>query len=107
MPVEIPEFEPHGWLRTGHLQTVVGPFLRRKFALPPAEERLFRGGEETRLKGMCHWQPGKRLDASVLGIVHRLGGVWHSKYGVGIVGQAYQRGFRAVTVNQRKCWGHE
>ena len=87
MPAEIPEFEPHAWLRTGHLQTMAGPFLRRKFALPPAEERLFRVDDETQLKGMCHWQPGKRLDAPVIVIVHGLEGSCDSKYAIGDRGQ--------------------
>jgi predicted alpha/beta-fold hydrolase len=107
MPAEIPEFEPHAWLRTGHLQTMVGPFLRRKFVLPPSEERLFRVDDETQLKGMCHWQPGKRLDAPVIVIVHGLEGSCDSKYAIGIADKAYQRGFHAVRMNQRNCGGTE
>jgi len=107
MPDEIPEFEPHAWLRTGHLQTMAGLFLRRKFALPPAEERLFRVDDETQLKGMCHWQPGKRLDAPVIVVVHGLEGSCDSKYAIGIADKAYQRGFHAVRMNQRNCGGTE
>jgi len=50
------DFEPHGWLRNGHLQTIAGTFVRRTFAVPPGEERLFRVDAETQLKAYCHWQ---------------------------------------------------
>jgi len=60
---EFKPFEPHGWLRNGHLQTIAGSFLRRKFALPAGEERLFRVDPETQLKGICHWQ-GRSAGAS-------------------------------------------
>jgi uncharacterized protein len=107
MAAEIREFEPHPWLTTGHLQTMAGPFLRRKFALPPAEERLFRVDDETQLKGMCHWQPGKRPNAPVILIVHGLEGSCDSKYAIGIADKAYARGFHAVRMNQRNCGGTE
>src|SRR6267378_3272590 len=68
------EFEPHGWLRNGHLQTMAGAFLRRRFALPEGAERLFRVDAETQLKGVCHWQEGKRGDVPVIVIVHGLEG---------------------------------
>ena len=107
MPAEIREFEPHAWLRTGHLQTMAGPFLRRKFAVPAPEERLFRVDDETQLKGMCHWQPGKRRDAPVIVIVHGLEGSCDSKYAIGVADKAYARGFHAVRMNQRNCGGTE
>jgi uncharacterized protein len=107
MPTEIREFEPHAWLRSGHLQTMAGAFLRRKFALPVAEERLFRVDDETQLKGMCHWQPGKRQDAPVIVIVHGLEGSCDSNYAIGISDKAYARGFHAIRMNQRNCGGTE
>ena len=33
------EFEPHPWLRSGHLQTVAAFYARRKVAFPEPEER--------------------------------------------------------------------
>lgn len=107
MPTEIREFEPHAWLRSGHLQTMAGVFLRRKFALPAAAERLFRVDAETQLKGMCHWQSGKRRDTPVIVIVHGLEGSCDSKYAFGIADKAYARGFHAVRMNQRNCGGTE
>src|SRR6202030_3861014 len=120
------EFEPHGWLRNGHLQTMAGAFLRRKFALPEGEERLFRADAETQLKGICHWQRAMagsetrhgqskdgplqgdcRRDLPVLVIVHGLEGSCDSNYVLGIAEKAYQRGFHVVRLNQRNCGGTE
>ena len=59
---------------------MAGSFLRRKFSLPTGGGTLFRVDDETQLKGMCHWQPGKRPDAPVIVIVHGLEGSCDSKY---------------------------
>ncbi len=101
------EFEPHGWLKNGHLQTMAGAFLQRKFALPEGEERLFRVDAETQLKGVCHWQEGKRGDVPVIVIVHGLEGSCDSNYVRGIADKAWARGFHAVRMNQRNCGGTE
>jgi uncharacterized protein len=100
-------FEPHPWLKNGHLQTISGTFLRRTFALPPPEERLFRVDVESQLKGLCHWQPGKRLDSPVIVIVHGLEGSAGSNYARGIADKAYALGFHAIRMNQRNCGGTE
>jgi len=97
------EFEPHGWLRNGHLQTMAGAFLRRRFALPEGAERLFRVDAETQLKGVCHWQEGKRGDVPVIVIVHGLEGSCDSNYVRGIADKAWARGFHSVRMNQRNC----
>jgi predicted alpha/beta-fold hydrolase len=107
MATEIRGFEPHAWLKSGHLQTMAGAFLRRRFTLPAAEERLFRVDAETQIKGVCHWQPGKRRDAPVIVIVHGLEGSSDSNYAIGIANKAYARGFHAVRMNQRNCGGTE
>src|SRR5208337_2486338 len=101
------EFAAHGWLGNRHLQTVAGAFLRREFALPEGEERLFRVDRETQLKGVCHWQAGKRRDLPVIVIVHGLEGSSDSNYARGIANKAYARGFHAVRMNQRNCGGTE
>ena len=100
-------FEPHVWLRNGHLQTVASTFVRRKFSLPPGEERLFRVDAETQLRGFCHWQPGKPKHAPVIVIVHGLEGSSESNYMFGIADKAWARGFHAVRMNQRNCGGTE
>src|SRR5260221_5140963 len=86
---------------------MAGAFLRRKFALPEGEERLFRVDAETRLKGVCHWQEGKRGDVPVLVIVHGLEGSCDSNYVRGIADKAWARGFHAIRMNQRNCGGTE
>jgi uncharacterized protein len=107
MSVSNGKFEPHAWLRTGHLQTVASAFVPRGFALPTGEERLFRVDEETQLKGICHWQAGKALDRPVIVTVHGLEGSCDSNYARGIADKAWARGFHAVRMNQRNCGGTE
>jgi len=101
------EFEPHRWLRTGHLQTVASAFAPRGFTLPAGEERLFRVDGETQLKGICHWQAGKELDLPVIVTVHGLEGSCDSNYAKGIADKVWARGFHAVRMNQRNCGGTE
>ncbi|MGB7845979.1 MAG: alpha/beta fold hydrolase, partial [Candidatus Acidiferrum sp.] len=100
-------FEPHRWLRGGHAQTIGAAFAPRTFALPAGEERLFRVDAETQLKGVCHWQEGRRRDLPVIVIVHGLEGSSDSNYALGIADKAYARGFHAVRMNQRNCGGTE
>jgi predicted alpha/beta-fold hydrolase len=107
MGTEIRRFEPHWWLKSGHAQTIGAAFARRTFALPKGEERLFRVDEDSQLKGVCHWQPGKRRDLPVIVIVHGLEGSCDSGYERGIAHKAWARGFHAVRLNQRNCGGTE
>lgn len=107
MGENLKEFQPHGWLRNAHLQTIAGTFLRRKFLLPEGEERLFRVDAETQLKAICHWQAGKRRDMPVIVILHGLEGSSDSNYVRGIADKAWARGFHAVRMNQRNCGGTE
>jgi uncharacterized protein len=100
-------FEPPVWLRNGHLQTMAGTFTWRRFALPGAEERLFRADAESQLKGACNWQVGKRRDLPVIVTVHGLEGSCDSNYMLGIAEKAFQRGFHAIRMNQRNCGGTE
>jgi uncharacterized protein len=103
----IPQFEPHPWLKSGHLQTLASAFVRRKFALPVGEERLFRVDAESQIAGVCHWQPDKRSDSPAVVTVHGLEGSSDSKYCLGIADKAYSRGFHAIRLNQRNCGGTE
>jgi len=100
-------FEPHGWLKSGHAQTVAAAFAWRKFALPEGAERLFRVDAETQIKGVCHWQTGKRRDLPVIVVVHGLEGSCDSNYMRGIADKAWAHGFHAVRMNQRNCGGTE
>jgi len=107
METKIREFEPHRWLRSGHAQTIAAAFAPRTFALAAGEERLFRVDAETQIKGVCHWQTGKRRDLPVIVIVHGLEGSSDSSYVRGIAAKAVARGFHAVRMNQRNCGGTE
>src|ERR1700676_1773313 len=101
------EFQPHPLLRNGHAMTIAAAYWPRRFALPKAEERLFRVAEDSQLLGHCHWQEGKLRDVPVIAIVHGLEGSSESNYVLGIAEKAYQRGFHVVRLNQRNCGGTE
>ena len=87
--------------------TIAAAYWPRRFALPKAEQRLFRVAEDSQLLGACHWQAGKRKDVPVIAIVHGLEGSCDSDYVLGIAEKAYQRGFHVVRLNQRNCGGSE
>src|SRR6202023_501708 len=101
------EFQPHPLLRNGHAMTIAAAYWPRRFALPKAEERLFRVAEDSQLLGHCHWHEGKLRDVPVIAIVHGLEGSSESNYVLGIAEKAYQRGFHVVRLNQRNCGGTE
>lgn len=87
--------------------TIAAAFARRRFDLPPAQERLFRVDPESQILGHCHWQPGKRRDAPVIVILHGLEGSSESNYMLGIADKAFRAGFHAIRLNQRNCGGTE
>lgn len=101
------EFQSHPLLRNGHAMTIAAAYWPRRFALPKAEEMLFRVAEDSQLLGHCHWQEGKMRDVPVIAIVHGLEGSSESNYVLGIAEKAYQRGFHVVRLNQRNCGGSE
>ncbi len=107
MAWELAKFEPMRGLKNGHAMTIAAAFAPRRFALPPAEERLFQVDPESRILGYCHWQPGKRRDAPVIVILHGLEGSSESNYVCGIAEKALRQGFHAVRLNQRNCGGTE
>jgi predicted alpha/beta-fold hydrolase len=100
-------FKPYPLLRSGHAMTIAAAFVPRKFALPPAEERLFQVDAESRLLGHCHWQAGKGKGAPVIVIIHGLEGSSDSNYVKGIGEKAFQRGYHVIRINQRNCGGTE
>jgi predicted alpha/beta-fold hydrolase len=107
MAWEMEEFEPHALLRNGHAMTIAAAFVRRKFDLPQAEDRLFQVEPESRILGRCHWQPGKAREVPVIAILHGLEGSSDSNYVRGIAEKAYRLGYHAVRLNQRNCGGTE
>ena len=107
MVSEFEKFEPHGLLINGHAMTIAAAFVRRRFDLPRAEDRLFQVDAESRILGRCHWQPDKRRDAPVIAILHGLEGSSESNYARGIAEKAFHLGYHAVRLNQRNCGGTE
>jgi len=50
--------------------TIAAAFLRRRFLLPPAEQRCFQVDRESQILGHCHWQEGRDCEDPVLVLVH-------------------------------------
>ncbi len=105
--IQADNFEPHPWLRNGHLMTIAAAWWARTFALPAAEGRLFEVDSESKILGHCHWQEGKRREAPVMVLVHGLEGSSDSNYMRGIAEKAWAAGFHVVRLNQRNCGGTE
>ena len=101
-------FKPRKWLRSGHLQTLAGNFMKRPNTLPAPEERLFQVEEDVQVLCHCHWQPGgARQRAMTLMIVHGLEGSSDSQYVIGTGTKAWTRGWNVVRMNIRNCGGTE
>jgi hypothetical protein len=101
-------FRPPLWLRNGHLMTLVPRYWPRTISLAalPHESRMFAITQETRLLGVCHWQPDRKAAPTVI-MVHGLEGSSESAYMRGIAAKAYRFGFNVVRMNQRTCGGTE
>jgi predicted alpha/beta-fold hydrolase len=97
-----PLFEPHRWLRGGHLQTLVG--VRSVPATPLSTQQHFvdlLDGDAIVLhedRPTC-WQAG---DASML-LVHGLSGCHQSPYMLRLATHWFQRGFRVFRMDMRGC----
>jgi predicted alpha/beta-fold hydrolase len=107
MGAELPNFEPHPFLKNGHSMTIAAAWWMRKFDLPEPQDRLFQVDPESKILGHCHWQPGKHRDAPVIALVHGLEGSSDSNYMLGIAEKAWAAGFHVVRLNQRNCGGTE
>ncbi len=101
-------FEPRRGLRSAHLQTILGNFLRRESGLPPSEARRFQVEEDIEVLCHCHWQPQElKHSAWTLIIVHGLEGSVESQYVIGTGSKAWARGMNVVRMNMRNCGGTE
>jgi uncharacterized protein len=101
-------FEPHPWLRNGHLQTIVGNFLPRPaFSLPTVTETVeVDPADGSRVLCHCHWQPEPvRAARLTLVLVHGLEGSSSSRYMRGIAARAFTAGMNVVRMNMRSCGG--
>ncbi|WP_370521135.1 YheT family hydrolase [Edaphobacter sp. 12200R-103] len=108
------EFAPRRFARNGHLQTIVGNFLRRQNSLPPAESVLVEvaSGIDGRMGSQvlcdCHWQPEEvRAVRPTAIIVHGLEGSSNSQYVIGNANKLWQAGANVIRMNMRNCGGTE
>jgi uncharacterized protein len=103
---------PRRFLRNGHVQTLVGNFLRRKWSLPEPESLLVEvegsvgGYGPSSVLCHCHWQPVEvRSERLTVVIVHGLEGSSQSKYVLGNTTRAFSAGLNVVRMNMRSCGG--
>jgi uncharacterized protein len=97
-------FVPRRWLRGGHAQTVASFFLRRRFRLPAAEDRLIEVAPGVQVRCQYHWQADRTKPLTII-IVHGLEGSSESQYVMGITEKALAAGMNVVRYNQRNCGG--
>src|SRR5579862_791376 len=105
-------FTPRRFLGNGHLQTLAGNFLRRRFSLPAPESLIVEvegpaaGYGASSVLCHCHWQPPEvRRERLTVIIVHGLEGSSNSKYVLGNTARALAAGFNVVRMNMRSCGG--
>lgn len=104
------EYHPLPWLRSGHLQTIVGNFWRRQpFALVSVPVPVVVDpANNSRVLTHCHWQPSavrsRRLTVLLL---HGLEGSSESRYIKGITALAWAAGCNVIRMNMRNCGGTE
>jgi hypothetical protein len=104
------DFIPRRFLSNGHLQTLAGNFLPRRWSLPEPESLLvevegpFRDYGPSQVLCHCHWQPPEvRSDRLTLVIVHGLEGSSRSQYVLGNTTRALAAGLNVVRMNMRNC----
>ena len=98
------DFIPRKWLSGGHVQTLAAFALRRRFSLPPAEERLVEVEPGVQVLCRCNWQPARNDKVTII-VVHGLEGSSESGYALGIAQKGLALGMNVVRMNQRNCGG--
>jgi uncharacterized protein len=102
-------FVPPRFLRSGHLQTIVGNVLPRTYSLPEPESQLIEVEPPTSHGASfvlchCHWQPAEvRSQRLTMIIVHGLEGSSSSRYVLGNSARALTAGCNVVRMNMRSC----
>jgi predicted alpha/beta-fold hydrolase len=97
-------FQPHRWLRGGHVQTIAAFLLPRRVHLPLAEERLIEVEPGIKVRCWCHWQKHREGALTVIA-VHGLEGSTESEYMLGVTRNGLAAGMNVVLMNQRNCGG--
>jgi uncharacterized protein len=113
-PSKVPEwlnsFEPHKWLLSGHLQTIIGNFLPRVpfHQTAVAEYVDVNDSVGSRVLCHCHWQEESARRTCLTAIlVHGLEGSSDSRYVRGITARAWAAGMNVVRMNMRNCGGSD
>ena len=113
LPGRLPSSRAAG-LTNGHLQTILGNFLRRPDLLPPFTRELVEVSPAThhqissQVLCHCHWQPESvRRDRLTVILLHGLEGSSKSQYVIGNANKMWQAGFNIVRMNMRNCGGTE
>jgi predicted alpha/beta-fold hydrolase len=106
------DFSPRRFLQNGHLQTLAGNFLSRKWELPESENLLVEvegpvsGYGPSQVLCHCHWQPPDvREERLTIVLVHGLEGSSSSQYVLGNTARALAAGLNVVRMNMRSCGG--
>ena len=110
IPRWLTSFEPHPWLKSGHLQTIVGNFLPRpESRLPTVAETIeVDPADRSCVLCHCHWQPEPvRASRLTVVLVHGLEGSSDSRYMQGIATRAFAAGMNVVRMNMRNCGGSD
>jgi uncharacterized protein len=107
-PAWLEEFVPRRFLLGGHIQTIAGNFLPRKYSLPAAEKIYVEVDAATgsQVLCVCHWQPEEiRSRRLTVVLVHGLEGSSDSQYVLGNSARAWEAGCNVVRMNMRNCGG--
>ena len=86
------------------MQTVAAFLARRRFKLPPPEERLIEVAPGIKVLCQCHWQADRTQPLTII-IVHGLEGSGESQYVMGTADKALAAGMNVIRYNQRNCGG--
>jgi uncharacterized protein len=98
----VSSFQPHRFVRGGHLQTLVGYWFRRRLGWPlQAEDFQAESEDGSRLLLRATWQPGPRAARPALLLLHGMGGSDASSYMLATGQHAFARGWHVLRMNMR------
>ncbi len=101
MLVQVPRFEPHPFLRSGHWQTIVGRYLPGVAASPLSRDRDIMLGDGDALRVADAVPEGWRAGMPIVVLVHGLAGSSLSPYVVRIANRLLRMKIRPVRMNLR------
>ena len=100
------EFVPRRGLANGHVQTIVGNYLRRPPFLLESnpEEVVVDPSDNSRVVCYCNWQPrAVRASSLTVVLVHGLEGSSDSQYIRGLADRAWNANCNVIRMNMRNC----